>query len=80
MWTLSLFTTNFYLIWYAFHNLYSNQITESEVIIMYELIILCLVQSFAAYFCLKASKQSLEVTPVDSFEDYFTFKINKRII
>ncbi|TWD98534.1 hypothetical protein FB550_10940 [Neobacillus bataviensis] len=45
---------------------------------MFELIIVCLVQYFAAYFCLKSSKQSLEVTPVKSFEDYFIESRNNR--
>jgi hypothetical protein len=38
---------------------------------MFELIILCLVIYIAAYFCVKASGQSMEVRPIKTFDDYF---------
>ncbi|HEO8419239.1 hypothetical protein [Niallia sp. FSL W8-0635] len=38
---------------------------------MLSLIILCVIIYFSAYFCLKASGQSMDVTPIQSFEDYF---------
>lgn len=38
---------------------------------MFALSILCLVIYLAAYFCLKASGQSMEVKSIQSFDDYF---------
>jgi hypothetical protein len=38
---------------------------------MFELIALCLIIYFSAYFCLKESGQSIEITPLKSFDDYF---------
>jgi hypothetical protein len=39
---------------------------------MLTIILLCLFIYISAYTCLKASGQSLDVRPVQSFEDYFT--------
>nr|WP_263325327.1 hypothetical protein [Neobacillus sp. Marseille-Q6967] len=42
--------------------------------IMFGLIVTCFIVYFSAYFCLNVSGQSLEVTPIQSYDDYF---INK---
>ncbi|WP_312094392.1 hypothetical protein [Niallia sp.] len=38
---------------------------------MLSLIILCIIIYFLTYFCLKGYVQSMDVTPIQSFEDYF---------
>ncbi|MCB5238369.1 hypothetical protein AB1L07_13650 [Niallia alba] len=38
---------------------------------MLSLIILCMIIYILAYVCLKKSGESMEVTPIQSFEDYF---------
>ena len=38
---------------------------------MLALIILCLVVYLSAYYCLKVSGHSIDVTLIQSFEDYF---------
>lgn len=39
---------------------------------MLSLIIVCFLIYISAYFCLKASGQSMDVKPIQSYEDYFT--------
>ncbi|MEH7418703.1 hypothetical protein V7266_25915 [Neobacillus drentensis] len=39
---------------------------------MLTIILLCLLIYISAYFCLKASGQSIDVRPIQSFEDYFS--------
>ena len=46
---------------------------------MLALIILCMVIYISAYFCLKASGQSIEIRQIQSFEDYF-FDSDEKII
>ncbi|WP_277613924.1 hypothetical protein [Neobacillus muris] len=41
---------------------------------MAELLFLCFVTYLAAFFCLRSAGQSMEVRPIESFDDYFPEK------
>lgn len=50
---------------------------------MLTIILLCMFIYISAYFCLKASGQSIDVRPIQSFEEYFSDpneKINEKLL